>query len=302
MRLAPATIAQALPAAARAPEEVLGPERAGLVLAVYMALVVAGLVADTVLLVRLLGRPLDWRARVARCLDRALPSREAVRLGLLLMLCHLLGVVAYRGMHLGLPADEGRDASAIVLQSVTFHWAALAFLMGSLRRAGRGWGEVFGASARRWARHVATGLALYLATLPFLWFYSVLYQAGLRAVGYEPRLQHVAWAMTAPHAWWVRAYLALLALVLAPWVEELVFRGVGLPLLARHVGLPGAVVILSALFAGMHFHIPSLVPLFVMALALALAYVYTGSILVPAVMHAAFNLVNLALLMLARYA
>jgi membrane protease YdiL (CAAX protease family) len=48
-------------------------------------------------------------------------------------------------------------------------------------------------------------------------------------------------------------------------------------------------VIVSAAFAVSHWHGPSLLPLFVLALGFGLAYELTGSLLAPIIMHAFFN-------------
>jgi len=87
---------------------------------------------------------------------------------------------------------------------------------------------------------------------------------------------------------------------LAPLFEEVIFRGILLPLVARRWGTAAAVVTVSALFAMVHFHLPSVVPLFVIAVAFSLGYVYSGSLLVPVAMHALFNGVNLVMLALLR--
>jgi membrane protease YdiL (CAAX protease family) len=49
----------------------------------------------------------------------------------------------------------------------------------------------------------------------------------------------------------------------------------------------------SLLFALVHHHVGSLVPLFVLALGLTTAYEATGCLLVPVFMHAIFNGLNI---------
>ena len=90
------------------------------------------------------------------------------------------------------------------------------------------------------------------------------------------------------------------AAVVAPVFEECVFRGIALPLLARALGVGPAVFLSSLLFASIHFHMASMAPLLVIAVAFALAYIYSGSLWVPITMHATFNAVNLALLLVIR--
>jgi membrane protease YdiL (CAAX protease family) len=92
----------------------------------------------------------------------------------------------------------------------------------------------------------------------------------------------------------------LLTIVLGPFVEECVFRGIALPLLARTFGVGPGVLLSSALFAAIHLHLPSFVPLLVMSTAFALGYLYSGSLWVPFTMHAVFNTVNMVLLSILR--
>jgi len=81
----------------------------------------------------------------------------------------------------------------------------------------------------------------------------------------------------------------------------MIFRGIMLSVFARAFGPAAGVVTVSLLFALLHWHVPSMVPLFIIGLGFSLAYMYTSSIVVPFVMHAAFNGVSLGMLMLMRY-
>ena len=96
---------------------------------------------------------------------------------------------------------------------------------------------------------------------------------------------------------WRIAFLGVVTVVLAPLVEELVFRGVMFPALVqlkgRTVGLWGT----SILFGLIHFNLFSLLPLIVMGLLLALLYERTRNLLAPIAVHAAFNLINFVLVL-----
>jgi membrane protease YdiL (CAAX protease family) len=61
------------------------------------------------------------------------------------------------------------------------------------------------------------------------------------------------------------------------------------PALKQRFGVWRALSLVSLLFALSHAHLPSLLPLFILALGLGLAYEFTGSLLVPTGMHALFN-------------
>jgi len=89
------------------------------------------------------------------------------------------------------------------------------------------------------------------------------------------------------------AAIFVAASVLAPLMEEFMFRGYVYGTLKRYGGAPAAAVFTSALFALIHVNLSSLPPLFFLALCLTIAYEWTGSLLVPITMHALFNTANL---------
>lgn len=88
-----------------------------------------------------------------------------------------------------------------------------------------------------------------------------------------------------------------LAVVVAPVAEEVIFRGYFYGVLKKWLGGAGAAVVSGAIFAAMHVNVPSLAPLFVLALCLTVAYEAAGSLLVTIFMHALFNLTMLAALL-----
>jgi len=55
-------------------------------------------------------------------------------------------------------------------------------------------------------------------------------------------------------------------------------------------------MISALLFAAVHAHAPSFAPLFVLGTCFAIAYEWSGSILVPMTMHAFFNSLTLTAL------
>ncbi len=94
----------------------------------------------------------------------------------------------------------------------------------------------------------------------------------------------------------------LVAVVLAPLTEEIVFRGILLSSLDRRWGSTVAIVGSSALFAAMHVSLYAIPPIFVLALILGWLFVRTRSLTVCIVAHAAFNGIGLAALYAAKAA
>jgi membrane protease YdiL (CAAX protease family) len=79
------------------------------------------------------------------------------------------------------------------------------------------------------------------------------------------------------------------AVCIAPVTEEIVFRGYIYPVFKRVIGATPAALGSSLLFAGIHNNALGFPGLALLALALTLAYEFTGSLLVSIFMHAWFN-------------
>jgi membrane protease YdiL (CAAX protease family) len=92
------------------------------------------------------------------------------------------------------------------------------------------------------------------------------------------------------------------AVIIAPFLEELMFRGILLPWLRRVLGPWPAILISSFLFAIAHFDAwPAPIALFVLALFLGYLAHRTTSLVASVALHATFNAANMALLIVAVY-
>jgi len=266
---------------------------------IYGALLSVGVVMDVILLVRWLARPPDWNTAIRRLCDRPWTGIDGLRILMILILLHIVGfsLLYIAGLFkIGTVLMEPRVA--VVSESLILHWVGLALIATVVIKKRWRWESAFGLSAHKIFRDIATGIVFYLAMLPSVWIAATLYRVVLHAVGYEPDLQSVIWLITGDASPMMRLYLLALAVLLAPVFEELFFRGIGLPLLIRKLGFAGAIFLLAGLFALIHFNVGSFVPLFAVAIAFSLAYIHSGSILVPIVMHAMFNGINVGLLFL----
>lgn len=95
------------------------------------------------------------------------------------------------------------------------------------------------------------------------------------------------------------ACFALTALVLAPLFEEVIFRGVLLPVLARDLGIGSGLILSSAVFALAHLSISETPSLFVLGLGLARLRQRSGRLSASVFMHGLWNgftFLNLVLL------
>ncbi len=262
----------------------------------------------------------------ASALDGA-PKREAglglndLVTGLLLT---VLGMVAVSSVleRLGLAADgsawdhTGADQAvdglslsplrylqeALVGQAVVQLPVAIFVLW---RCAGRG-GEamVQGLFAiHRLAQDVCAGLVGLVFAVPMALGLSVVVVWLGACLGHPPPgVGHeMLKALNHPAPWWVAGGLLASAVVIAPVLEELIFRGLVQTALLNECGDRwrwAVVVAASMIFAGVHIGQPwqVLPSLFVLALVLGWLYERTGRLWASVLVHAGFNAVNVVLM------
>lgn len=93
------------------------------------------------------------------------------------------------------------------------------------------------------------------------------------------------------------AFMIILAAVVAPITEELIFRAGLFRYLRTRVSRGFALVIPALLFGLSHGNLAAFLPISVLGLFFSLAYERTGRIAVPMIAHALFNLHSIALAM-----
>jgi len=149
---------------------------------------------------------------------------------------------------------------------------------------------VYGFAARRVMRprgrvrlRVGQGLLVVWASLPVV--YGVLLLIGWLS-GIHDRQESIEYMAKGGAGW---EYFAGFAVVVAPLLEEIVFRGLLYPAIRARYGAIAALVFTSALFGLVHVQINVVIPLGIFGLFLGVLVERTGSILPCVVAHVAFN-------------
>lgn len=95
--------------------------------------------------------------------------------------------------------------------------------------------------------------------------------------------------------------VAFIAIVIAPTIEEIVFRRVIFGFVRLKVGLAAAVIITSALFAGIHMRIVDFPTLFVLGVIWQLLFIFHKSLFPSILYHTFHNSVAMGLLFLIKF-
>jgi membrane protease YdiL (CAAX protease family) len=184
-------------------------------------------------------------------------------------------------------------STTLLVYAIT--WAVVSRI---IRYRGSSWAIDFGMGMPQIKALILSPL-LYLVFMPFLLATTKAYHLVLQQIfGIEITLQSAAQAILQEQSWLKVLYIST-AILAAPLVEELIFRGILFPYLAKRAGLAGGTLLVSVFFATIHFHLPSFLPLFLLSAALCIAYWRTGSLWICIGMHALFNAVSILALSIA---
>jgi len=148
-----------------------------------------------------------------------------------------------------------------------------------------------------WSEATGYAVGTLLVALPVLILISLGWTALLRACGLPDEPQDLIALFTQIKSPFVIAGMLLVACVLAPIYEELMFRAGLYRFVRQKLGRIPALLISGACFGAMHANWAGFLPLAVLGMLLALVYEATGSIRVAIIAHGLFNLNTIILLL-----
>lgn len=138
---------------------------------------------------------------------------------------------------------------------------------------------------------IRKGLVYGLAVIPPMVLAMTVMNSLVTTLGLEPQRQEVFdWLgdPTLPLA--VRTFLLVAVVIIAPVMEELLFRGILFAAVLKTRPFLFSALLSGTYFALIHFNAPSFLPLLALSVAFSAGYAATGSILTPIAMHVLFNL------------
>jgi membrane protease YdiL (CAAX protease family) len=174
----------------------------------------------------------------------------------------------------------------------------IPFILGIARFRGVSVRSYFGLDRHRWREIFGLGLWICLAVYIPLQALASGCSAVAQAFGLptepQPAVQWFLRTRNTPAFWTI----LVAVLLIAPVGEEILFRGFLYPLLKRQLSSPQAIVWNAAVFSLFHAHWLTFLPLFLFGIVLAVAYEFSGALLLPMAIHFWFNGITMGLLCL----
>jgi len=147
------------------------------------------------------------------------------------------------------------------------------------------------------ARPMLAGVVTFLISIPLISSIGLAWKALMDWFGFPTGEQEMIDLFRNADDPALLACMILLAAVIAPITEELIFRAGLFRYLRTRVSRGFALVIPALLFGLLHGNLVALLPIFALGLFFSLAYERTGRIAVPMIAHALFNLRTIVLAM-----
>lgn len=202
------------------------------------------------------------------------------------------GIVGWLGINVAFSAlvQSAKVGTGNLIMGAVFTVALMAFMLLFLKLRGFDLSSAAGLEKIGFGRVIATGLVLLFAAYPLIIFADLITQ---RFFGAGSSKQTIVELFNASQSIEQRMLIIFIAVVIAPAAEEFIFRFFIYGVLKQYAGAVLALIASALLFAGVHAHVPSFAPLFVLAGCFTVAYEWSGSLLVPMTMHSIFNSLSL---------
>jgi len=212
----------------------------------------------------------------------------------------LAGIVAI-GYKEAFPDAVTNQIVVFAVGTFTFQIVTLVLIHIFLHQHHTTWSEAFGFNEPRVARAIFLGILVSILILPVALSLADFSSRLIRSTGVTPQLQQAVQVVREASSVVQLIVQALAAVIFAPIVEELIFRGILYPAVKRTYNQKTALWGVSILFALTHMNFTVILPLTVLAIILTFLYETTRNLIAPIVAHSLFNAANFAYLVYQRY-
>ncbi len=154
-----------------------------------------------------------------------------------------------------------------------------------------------GITLHNWGQNVVEGIKKYLLALPFLILSGFLTNYICGVFGATPKQQEITKKIAEETSFQVLILMVVFGALIAPVIEELLFRGFLQTTLYKYLGRWKSIVISSFLFSAVHLNVYVILQIFILGLFLGYAFDKTRSLITTITIHAIHNSATFALLL-----
>ena len=183
----------------------------------------------------------------------------------------------------------------LMLNSFVRDLAAAGFVITLVSRRFRCKLATIGLTAKNLFKNIQIGLFGYLAIIPAIPIVLFVLSYAAHKFSYEPPVQEVVQVYLREKGSGALLFFTFFVAILGPVVEEIFFRGFTYKVFRQKFGVRWALVISSAIFAGLHMSPIAFLPIFLLGFFLATLYERTGSLVPSMTVHMLHNLIMVSM-------
>lgn len=190
------------------------------------------------------------------------------------------------------PAEWISDGlpSQILTFGLAMHGTALLALFALYKAYPEKFAQPFVRKRMPWARAIVTALYSFLVLIPVIYPLTYAWTFLLEQAGIEPELQDAVMIFGRVDSLPILLLMIFLTVIVAPISEEIVFRGCLYRFIKAKTAIIPALIATNLIFAALHQNLLSVLPLFILGVALAYVYEKSGDLKMPILLHGFFNL------------
>jgi membrane protease YdiL (CAAX protease family) len=212
----------------------------------------------------------------------------------------ILGFMVVQGYSSALSTDEIKQPANVLIMlagTLMYQGVTLVAVGVFLRMHRLTWSEAFGFTTKRLVRTLVLAVLATAIVLPIMLALGQVSRLVLEGMGRDVQLQESVKSFQSTETIDQQIFFVLVTVLVAPFMEEVLFRGILYPSI-KQAGFPKfALWSTSIIFAFSHANAMAFVPLLFMAVILVFLYETTENLLAPFVTHALFNATNVAFLL-----
>jgi membrane protease YdiL (CAAX protease family) len=215
----------------------------------------------------------------------------------------LLGILVVNGYEsvASEAVKKHRELLVFLVGIFSFHGVGLVLVDVFLRQHRTTWSEAFGFKEKRLPRALFLAVILTIVMLPLTLSLTELSAKMLRLLHMEVEPQEAVKVLQAATSHGELVLHGLAAILIAPFVEEVIFRGILYTAIKQRGYQKLALWGTSFFFALSHSNLMILLPLTLFAIMLTCLYETTNTLLAPILAHSLFNAANYAYLLFQKY-
>jgi len=187
-----------------------------------------------------------------------------------------------------------------ILSNISMYGLGIWLMIYFIKKRYDFWHRFLGVEWLLWFRKSLKSILIYIGYFPFLIILTYIGVFVCVILGVEPEPHPMVEILKKEKSIFFIFYLVIIASVIAPIFEEILFRGIFYQALKKRFGFWQAIVFSSILFSMLHFNTAQFLPIVGLGMLLCLIFEYTGSLVPVIVLHIFNNTLFLGLFFVLR--